>query len=303
MAIFCRFYSSLSSTNCCARKMEHAQKMVLVPQQAVEAGGVWQQDRPQEKSLQSNVILRTTQTAGTNLSRLDKDMSEILNSREIQDERERWKLYNQVLQRYLHFVDNAQNGKRSDNSVKAADAFSDITDSVISDTVPAKYKRKAVNLLIHLRPLRTSNHLTWDNKGVVTLDGETVKESNIIDLINEAMRERKAFNPKGKAQFAAFLRRHNIPREFIGNEKFWGTTENESTARNRLPGETSRRRVNSEPSNARIGRSNRARTLSDEIIELSDSGSDYDDAFADAEQTGRGFTRGKQRWLKLKLKS
>lgn len=201
--------------------MEHAQKMVLVPEDSIG-------------SLQgaSTFISGSTQTPGNNLTRLDTEMRDILNSREITDERERWKLYNQVLQKYLYFVASSSNKYQSqeipctsgnNNNDKKE---SEITEQFISASVPVRYRRKAEKLLAKLRPLRTSNALTWNKKGEVTINGLIIKDSNIIDLINDATRLRKSFNPVGKNEFARFIREQNIPREFIGNEQFWGSDGN-----------------------------------------------------------------------------
>lgn len=198
--------------------MEHAQKMILVPQDSVnglrEAG---------------NFISGSTQTPGNNLSRLDAEMREILNSREITDERERWKLYNQVLQKYLYFTANGE--KQQSQEIPCSNESNDrreneITEEFISKSVPERYRRKAVKLLARLRPLRKSKAISWNRRGEVSINGLKIKDSNIIDLINDAARLRKSFNPIGKSEFARFIREQNIPREFVGNEQFWAENGN-----------------------------------------------------------------------------
>ena len=76
--------------------MEHARKMILLPQESV-------------KRLQAtlgNDKIKSVQTPGSVTSRLDAEMKEILNTPTYKDEREKWTLYRQVLQRYLHFKEN-----------------------------------------------------------------------------------------------------------------------------------------------------------------------------------------------------
>ena len=54
-----------------------------------------------DNALSSN---NATQTPGTHLTRLDAEMSRILNSRWPRDESERWKMYREALWRYLRFI-------------------------------------------------------------------------------------------------------------------------------------------------------------------------------------------------------
>ena len=52
----------------------------------------------------------------------------------------------------------------------------------------------------------------------MTIDGNVVKDSNIADLINEAMRERKTVKAVGRNQFARLLRVLNIPSTLVRNK-------------------------------------------------------------------------------------
>lgn len=215
--------------------MEHAQKMILIPQDSV----VGQREV-------NNFIPGSTQTPGDNLSRLDHEMRDILNSRAITDERDRWNLYNQVLQRYLYFVENGKRQKtqensqqnnndntnnninNSDTSLNNNEKEKEITEEFISASVPQRYRRKAEKLLDRLRSLKNSNAIYWNEKGEVTLNGVKITDSNIIHLINDAARLRKSFNPVGRQEFADFIREQNIPRELIGNHHFWPKTRTSS---------------------------------------------------------------------------
>ena len=76
--------------------MEHAKKIILLPQESVER---------LQTTLGKDKI-KSVQTPGSVTSRLDAEMNEILNSPTYKDEREKWSLYRQVLQRYLHFKGN-----------------------------------------------------------------------------------------------------------------------------------------------------------------------------------------------------
>ena len=47
--------------------------------------------------------------------------------------------------------------------------------------------------------------ISWDETGQVTLDGKKIRGSNISDLISDAMRSRKNFNPTGSKEFFSFV--------------------------------------------------------------------------------------------------
>ena len=72
--------------------------------------------------------------------------------------------------------------------------------------------------------------ITWDNRGKITINGSAVKGENIVDLINNAVRNRKQPLSNGSGEFAPVLRKANIPREFIVNDKIWQLVSASCTA-------------------------------------------------------------------------
>lgn len=158
-------------------------------------------------------------------------MNNVLNSK-IADN-DKWLEYNQVLQRYLHFIGkNRQplNIRLHDisSSTPSAKTFTEekvvksevkherLPEDEILSTVPQKYRKKADNFI---RLLNKSGDLAWDTKGVVSIKGEIIPQSNIVDLLNDALRARKTSNPHGWEQFAGVIKEINVPHELIGNPK------------------------------------------------------------------------------------
>lgn len=195
--------------------MEHAKKMVLLPKESV--------DRLQSLSIHGK--LNSLQTPGTVVSRLDAEMNEILNSVDNMNEREKWERYSQVLQRYLHFKGSDKHKKEEEEEEdgeergegKEVYGPAEQIDAHIVASVPPKYSDKASQLLRHLRNF---SHVTWNADGKTFIDGVLIRKANIIDLINDAMRERKKVRPPaGYPQFATALRQAGVPREFIGNNR------------------------------------------------------------------------------------
>ena len=63
--------------------------------------------------------------------------------------------------------------------------------------------------------------ITWDKTGQVKIEGETIPGSNISDLVSDAMRSRKDFNPTGAKEFFQALSKLNVPKDLVRNQNRW----------------------------------------------------------------------------------
>ena len=63
--------------------------------------------------------------------------------------------------------------------------------------------------------------ITWDKAGQVKIEGETIPNSNISDLVSDAMRSRKDFNPTGAKKFFQALSKLNVPKDLVRNQNQW----------------------------------------------------------------------------------
>lgn len=192
--------------------MENAKKMILISPDVLER-------LHQENS--------TPTISETVMSSLDKDMHQILRSN-ISDH-DKWSNYQQILQRYLHFAQDQRQPislpivendtmpvvKHVDtkqfiptSSLKRVDA------QHIISSLPTTFQKRGEQLINTIK-----NDVTWDEQGVVYINGQQVPGSNVIDLISDVIRPRKLSNPAGWEQFADYLKRANVPREYIGNER------------------------------------------------------------------------------------
>ena len=61
--------------------------------------------------------------------------------------------------------------------------------------------------------------------GQVLLDGVLIPKSNISDLVSDAMRSRKHFNPVGVREFYNVLNKINVPKDLLRNERRWDEAE------------------------------------------------------------------------------
>ena len=89
--------------------------------------------------------------------------------------------------------------------------------------IPKTMKTRAEALLAHLK--ERGDVITWDDMGQVLVDGVLIPKSNISDLVSDAMRSRKHFNPVGVREFYNVLNKINVPKDLVRNEKRWNETE------------------------------------------------------------------------------
>ena len=96
---------------------------------------------------------------------------------------------------------------------------------MIVRSIPKSMKKRAEALLAHLK--EREDVITWDDMGQVLVDGVLIPRSNITDLVSDAMRSRKNFNPVGVHEFYKVLKDINIPKDIVRNEQRWseGKTE------------------------------------------------------------------------------
>ena len=79
--------------------------------------------------------------------------------------------------------------------------------------IPKTMKSRAEALLAHLK--ERGDVITWDDMGQVLVDGVLIPKSNISDLVSDAMRSRKHFNPVGVREFYNVLSKINVPKDLV----------------------------------------------------------------------------------------
>ena len=94
---------------------------------------------------------------------------------------------------------------------------------MIVRSIPKTMKKRAEALLAHLK--EREDVITWDDMGQVLLNGVLIPKSNITDLVSDAMRPRKNFNPIGVHEFYKVLKDINIPKDIVRNEQRWSEGE------------------------------------------------------------------------------
>lgn len=202
--------------------MKHNRKMVLVPEEVM---GLIRE----KMELQTSPLMKS-------MSSLSQHMTDTLNNGKLPDDL-KLKNHDQHFQRFLNLqqqqesfvptvrvlptvqpqsleLQEAQQPQPATPQVAQSQA---ISEAEILGTVPKKFQTQARGLLQWMR--RSPGSIRWDDRGVVSLDGNTIDGSSITDLVNDALRSRKGFSPIGRFDFAKVLAKMNTPEEFIGNSQ------------------------------------------------------------------------------------
>ena len=189
--------------------------MVIVPYQVLETMKWWKDKQYQKPILPPN-------PQAVDASHLLKDMNQILQKTDL-SEAEKAQKYGETLFKLQHSLEKKKKKTPSMLSSIKSPQPTDETSTVslhdqILQSVPKTMQRKA-ELLLGM--IKNNNNLTWDEQGVVSYKGKRIHGSNIIDLINDTIRQRKGVEPRGWKTFSKALHESNIPQEVIGNASRW----------------------------------------------------------------------------------
>ena len=106
-----------------------------------------------------------------------------------------------------------------------------VADATVLESIPKTMRGRATNLLQRLKT--RPDLVSWDERGQVTLAGEKIPDSNISDLVSDAMRKRKGFDPIGSKRFFRVLSELNVPKDVARNQERWTQSKAGGTPRAR----------------------------------------------------------------------
>jgi len=188
--------------------MEHCKKLVLLPHEALT--------KLHEKP--------ATRTSGDVMNDLDQEMSNILKQRAADSEK--WKLYEQALQKYLYFVNEQKKPtalffpetNTRENEIEMGPSQNTILKEKLVALIPQKFKTAASTLYDHLSTPEAKSLISWDTSGTASVGGETF--TSIIDLISDAVRTRKTPKISRWQTFVSVLKSLHTPLDIIGNSTY-----------------------------------------------------------------------------------
>ena len=193
--------------------MKHNKKMVLIPEELFNR-------IQQQTDLQTTPLLKT-------MGNLSEQMDQTLANPNLPDD-VKLKNHEQQFLRFLNLQEQRENFiptvkiqpelmPQETQEIKTQEPQRQtLSTTDILRTVPKKFKQQAEGLLEWLN--RSPEAISWDERGLVSLEGQPIQGTSITDLVNDVLRKRKGFNPTGRDDFTIALARLNTPENFIRND-------------------------------------------------------------------------------------
>ena len=160
--------------------------------------------------------LETSPLMGTVMHK-DTQISDILQRDDVTDD-EKQKLFNTYFERYLALRRQKEAPVMKEQQ-QQQQAEPQLSDADVVEPIPVTMRPRATALLSRLKA--QPGVITWDKTGQVKIEGETIPGSNISDLVSDAMRSRKDFNPTGSKEFFQALSKLNVPKDLVRNQNRW----------------------------------------------------------------------------------
>lgn len=180
--------------------------MAVVPFKLWEDMKRWKEEQIQKPRLPPDPNVSATAS-------LQRDLSSVMANEDL-SEAEKSQLFGQT----LHKFKTAHRKALTETKLSLPVEPESKINQRIFDSVPTTMRKKA-KLLVSW--LQNNPNLSWDEDGTVKMYGKPVAGSNIIDLVNDVLRQRKDTEPRGWQPFAEVLRDANVPQDFVGNKKRW----------------------------------------------------------------------------------
>ena len=158
----------------------------------------WKEERIQTPRLPPDPNVSATAS-------LQRDLSSVLAKEDVSECKKKNQLYGQTLHQF-----QSAHRKALENN-KLPESISSKINQQIMDSVPTTMKKKA--------RLQDHPNLSWDEDGIIKMYGQPIPGSNIIDLVNDVLRQRKGIESTGWQLVAEGLRAMNDPQDFVGNKK------------------------------------------------------------------------------------
>lgn len=172
--------------------------------------------------LQQTTQRPVTDALGSAISSLDQHIHNILTDSTM-DAHTKAQQYSQALQRYLTLSDKYRERPLGKVEMKVSTPEVSTAETNIGlkptlyQTLPPTLRSKGEALLNHLESIPG---IKWDNKQQLVVDDKPVPKSNVIDLIDDLVRDRKtAKPPPGWSELATVLKQVNTPRALIPNSR------------------------------------------------------------------------------------
>jgi hypothetical protein len=192
--------------------MDAVQKMALVPYDMIQNTLGENRDSARLSTLLRPAPLQKVLT-------LDRRMTDTLNDQGMSED-EKANIYSQLLHELRHFKTKGQTLPVrivGDNN-KVVVRPPGVLENEILGSVPKSMINKTRQLMDKIKSIPS---LEWNEQtGAVSIDGKVVEDSNLLDLVHDAIRPRKTVpDPPGWEAFSDALVKGGVPLEYINNPK------------------------------------------------------------------------------------
>ena len=195
--------------------MEYSRKMVLVPQEVYDTF-IKSKNHPKPEECVEP----------------EEKLHDLLQDQQLSSDH-KMKLYNHELQKIM----DSANSTKSENIEKEQDSDDEEISFAVHDnksqierevlaSLPRSLQTKGKLLLERLK----ANNITWNTTGELIINSQRYDGTNIIDLVNDIMRNRKYSAPFGWQIFADQLIRLNVPQEMVVNKSRWNYIQKRKTS-------------------------------------------------------------------------
>jgi hypothetical protein len=201
--------------------MDDVQKMALVPYDMMI--GATTAAAESRDSARLGTLMRSPPLQ--KVLNVDRRMEETMNDRTMAED-EKARRYSQLLEELRLFKSKGQRRETqpvrivADDDVAAAATTTTTTalENEILSSMPKTMVQKTHRLIDKLKRVPG---LAWnEHTGAVSVDGKVLKDSNLVDLVHDAIRPRKKTpDPAGWRTFSDVLVRGGVPIEYINNPK------------------------------------------------------------------------------------
>lgn len=203
--------------------MKHSRRMLLVPEEMMNL--IYQ-----KTNLETSPLVRSMSALN---QQIDRNLDDANLSSEV-----KLKNHEQHFRRFLNLQDKKESyipkvqihpgtttppmvtqepqQKLTQEQPQVAQPPPTVLDQQIIKSIPKRFQNQAEGLLEWIR--KSPEAITWDERGVVSLEGRPIRGSSITDLMSDIVRTRKGFLPTGRDEFTKVLAKLNTPEDFVRNE-------------------------------------------------------------------------------------
>ena len=195
--------------------MEHAKKMVLVDPRMLQSPAVNTVHITQPETTAIDITLRG----------LDGGLQRIMENANLPMD-QKAKLYTNHLQQYLTMKDKQTNAYTPPlpppppptptqfASTSATAPPSAAVEEEVMQSIPSKLQKQGRMLMDRVK---RDPDMSWNERGELIAGGKVVPNSNMTDLVNDILRNRKSVVPLGWEVFSGLLRKGNVPQDLVRN--------------------------------------------------------------------------------------